>query len=462
VVALAPVDYAVLALFFAIVLALGFSARLKSESANQIVVAGRALPLPIFVATLVATWYGGVLGTGQVFGYYGFANLTVNCLPYWVFGILFALFFARRVRSAEQISLPERIESSFGKTCGLIAAFLIAVLATPAPFIMMLGTLFALVSGLHVIPATVIAAIVSTLFVYRGGLLADARSNTLGFAMMYVAFIIILIVSISRFGAPGEIIPSLPASQRSWDAGNGLLWVLSWFVIGSWTFVDPGFHQRVVAVGSAKAARIGVLAAVGLWIVFDNLTTFTAMYATHATPNADKLGLDLFPVYGSAVLASGIRGVFFAGMFGALLAATVGYTFVSGTTLGRDLFARIKGERDRNVALPIRLGIAASTAIGIALALGARENILNLWYDMPSIVIPGLIAPVVGAYVPALRISSPLAISCMIAGCGSALAWNVFNRIHTLPISASITPIIVGLGSVLLIWGIGLVGPKAK
>jgi hypothetical protein len=50
----------------------------------------------------------------------------------------------------------------------------------------------------------------------------------------------------------------------------------------------------------------------------------------------------------------------------------------------------------------------------------------------------------------------------MMVGCASALAWNIFNSVHPIPIAASITPIIVGLGSVLLIWGIGLVGPKAK
>ncbi|MBA3726664.1 MAG: hypothetical protein H0W86_09485, partial [Armatimonadetes bacterium] len=385
----APADYVVLVLFFCSVLALGFSAKLKENSTLQLVAAGRTLTMPLFVATLVATWYGGVLGSGQLYGRFGLANLTINGLPYWTFGVLFALIMAKQVRREPQISIPERIERCYGKTCGLISAALVMLLASPAAFIMMLGSLLAISTGMEIVPATALGAIVGTLFLYRGGLLADARSNAISFVMMYTAFITILVISITRYGSPTHVASQIEPIKRAWDAGNGLPWVLSWFLVGSWTFVDPGFHQRVASVHSEKAAKRGVLLAVVFWVIFDTLTTLTAMYAMHALQPPKSLELDLFPIYGSAVLPDGIRGVFFAGMFGAILAATVGYTFISGSTLGRDLLGRIKeNATEAQLTLYTRVGLAMATVLGIVLALWAQD-IVTLWYLVPSMVIPG-------------------------------------------------------------------------
>ena len=63
---LAPADFVVLGAFFAVLLTLGFSARIKENTSLQLVAAGRKLTLPLFLATLVTTWYGGVLGTWPV------------------------------------------------------------------------------------------------------------------------------------------------------------------------------------------------------------------------------------------------------------------------------------------------------------------------------------------------------------------------------------------------------------
>jgi hypothetical protein len=57
---------------------------------------GRTLALPSFVATLVSTWYGGVLGVGEYSYRYGLSNWIVFGVPYYLGAALFAIFFARR------------------------------------------------------------------------------------------------------------------------------------------------------------------------------------------------------------------------------------------------------------------------------------------------------------------------------------------------------------------------------
>jgi SSS family solute:Na+ symporter len=463
-------DWAVIAAFFIAVFALGFSAKLKENTSLQMVAAGRALTMPLFVATLITTWYGGVLATPEFYrDYGGLATLTFNGLPYWVAGVLFALFLARRIRQEPQISIPERIERCYGRPAGLIAALFVMLLATPASYMLMLGTLLSIIFlGLPVWAGVIIGGLGSSAFLYKGGLMADARSNTAAFLMMYAAFILILAISIGRYGAPWDVIPNLPASERQWDGGRGIFFVISWMLIGTWTFVDPGFHQRVAAISTEKDARRGVMIAVVFWIIFDSLTTFTAMYATIAMRGADPemMGQALFPNYGNMVLPYGMKGVFFAGMFGALIAATVGYTFVGGTTLSRDFFARlIREPSEATITLFTRIGIAISALVGVSIAAFSKSAVA-LWYNLPSVAIPALLVPVLGAYalrrppqpmVSLLALSIPPTVATLWLVNGRRVV-NFENAIfgtQTVDQPAILTPIIVGIVVALLIWGIG-------
>lgn len=457
-------------MFFAAVLALGFSAKLKENTSLQMVAAGRALTMPLFVATLITTWYGGVLGTPEFYNDFGFGlgTLTVNGLPYWIAGIVFSIFLAKRIRSNEQISIPERIERCYGRRAALVTAVLVMVLATPAAFLFMLGTLLVVLFGLDLWLAVTIAGVGSTLFLYKGGLMADARSNLISFVMMYSAFIMILVIAIGAYGMPWEVIPQLPEAQRQWDGGYGPFVVISFMFLGAWTFVDPGFHQRVAAVKDEASARRGVLLAVFFWIVFDTLTTLTAMYGTLALQGSDpsKMGTMLFPLFGDMLLPSGMKGVFFAGMFGAIIAAIIGYTFVSGATAGRDFFARLKGVVDEpTTVLYTRIGIAIATVLGIVLAVSVA-SVVDLWYKVASLIIPGLLVPVVGAYAfkkpPAAGVAlaclviPPIAAASWLALASKAVLWEnaIFGTSNSVEPSI-LTPILVGILVALLIWGIG-------
>lgn len=464
-------DYSALGLFFLIVLLLGFSAKLRDNTALQLVAAGRRLTLPLFVATLVTTWYGGVLGMGESFGWYGLSTYTILAVPYWVFGIAFAFLMAKRVRQEEQISIPERMERCYGKTAGLISSVLVLLLATPASYILMLGILIHLIfPGVPLVTAIALGGIGGTLFLYKGGLLADARSNLIAFLMMYAAFAVILVTAIVKFGSPAEMIAKLPESHRAWDGGQGLLWVLSWLLFGSWTFVDPGFHQRVAAADSDNIARKGVLVSVFFWIIFDSLTTMTALYAYSVMPPPEDAKL-LFPLFGDMLLPNGVKGIFFAGMFGAILSATAGYTFVSASTLGRDFVQRIRPSiAERQVAVYVRIGIAAATLIGIVLAVTV-QSVVDLWWTVAGVIIPGLFIPVVAAYAKRGRLDGRVAVACMAGGSIGAFLWQYltyspwyqtanrsewWNGLSSSGNPASLaTPIIAGLVAAFVIWGIG-------
>ena len=80
------IDYLLIVIYLATLLALGFVKRLKKDStASQLIVGGRVLTLPAFVASLVSTWYGGILGVGEYSYLYGLSNWLVFGLPYYLY-----------------------------------------------------------------------------------------------------------------------------------------------------------------------------------------------------------------------------------------------------------------------------------------------------------------------------------------------------------------------------------------
>ena len=405
-------DLLVLGTFLAAVLALGFSARLRENTTLQFIAAGRTLTLPIFVATLVATWYGGILGIGESVGLYGLGTLVLLGVPYYLFALLYGFVLARRVRQADQISIPERLHAKFGRGAALIGSGLVFLLGTPAAHVLMLGILVQAFTGWSLVWSVIIATFGGTLFLFRGGLLADARVSLLSFAMMYIGFAIIATYCLINFpiGEAWSGFRGTPA--MTWDGGTGWITVISFLILGAWTLIDPAFHQRVTSSASPEVGRKGVFICIGFWFLFDLMTITTGMYALALLP-ADVLErmsssyegsepinkLLLYPLFGDAILPAGLKAMFLVGILGTVLTAMIGYALVSGATFGRDLIGRAFRIRDeRKLLLLSRLGIVVACVAAVLLAFMNRTSVVALWYAWGGCVIGSLLLPVISAY----------------------------------------------------------------
>src|SRR5690349_1935243 len=125
-------DYAVIALYFIAVLVIGFRTKSDDKSNIDYLVAGRTLTLPAFVATLVATFYGGILGVGEFTYRFGISSWFLNAFPYYFFIALFALFLAKRIRKSQLYTIPDKLELIYGRKVSILGAIFIFFLVTPA------------------------------------------------------------------------------------------------------------------------------------------------------------------------------------------------------------------------------------------------------------------------------------------------------------------------------------------
>ncbi|MCU0225874.1 MAG: hypothetical protein MUF27_17810 [Acidobacteria bacterium] len=205
--------------------------RQAGQGADEYLVAGRTLSLGAFVVTLVATWYGGVLGVGEYSYTYGISNWLVLGAPYYVAALLFALFLARRARASEDYTIPDLLFASYGHAAGVIGTATVFALTSPAAYLLMLGVLLRRMTGIGQGAAIVLATLFTLAYIVARGFRSVVETKGLQFVLMYGGFALLLPIAFGRAGGWTGLSASLPAEMLAWDGGRGAGWVLAWYLI---------------------------------------------------------------------------------------------------------------------------------------------------------------------------------------------------------------------------------------
>lgn len=438
---------AVVALFLAAVVVLGLLGARTRAGLTDYVLAGRALTLPSFVATLVPTFYGSALGIGESTWRYGLVNWTILALPYYVFAAVYAFFLAGRVRLQPGMTIADHLENAYGRKTAIAGALLVFLLALPADDVLMAGVLLSHLAGLTLAAGTALAALLALVVLWKGGLPSDVSANRLQIALMFGGFACVIPAALRALPL-SHLRAALPPDHASWTGSLSPARVLVWWLIAVWTIVDPSFHQRCAAAQSPETARRGILISIALWALYDLMTTGMGLYARALQPSlADPLLS--FPGLADRLLGPLARGLFYAGLASSLTAALQGHALLSSISLGKDAFGRLTR------ADGARLQAAARWALPVVLAgawLLGRElpSVIGLWYAIGSAVIPGLLLPLLGVYFPRLRVGGGRALAASIAGFGAASLW-IAARALRWPIW-DVEPMFPGLAACALVW----------
>src|SRR5689334_18356324 len=382
-------DWALIAAYFGFLAFVWWRARGARASPDDYMVASRRVTLPAFVATLVATWYGGILGVGEYSWRYGVANWLVFGVPYYVGALIFALVFASRARREALYTLPDLLARSYGRAPALVGAAAIFVMASPSAYVLMLGTLFAAMFGAPLLPCILAAAALSVFYVDKGGLRTVVWTDQVQFVLMYAGFVLILGFLVARHGGLSFLVAHVPRTHFVWHGGNGPAAIFVWYFIALSTLVDPGFWQRCYAARDPATARKGVLWSIAFWILFDFMTTATGLYARALLPKlADPVMA--FPEVANLTLPPFALGLFYLAMIATVMSTIDSYAFIAATTVSRDFWWRLRGGDNARLPQWSRVGLWLATAFATTLAL-ARQSVIDLWHDVGSVVTPTLL-----------------------------------------------------------------------
>lgn len=445
-----PADLAVILSYLALLLALGFFRSKRGlQEENDYLLAGRGLTLVPFTASLVATWYGGILGVGEFTYRYGVSNWVVFGLPYYVFALGYAFLLAERIRLAELTTIPDRFYQRYGRGPGALSAALVMILASPAPYILSAGVVLGLLFNLSWLVSVVLAAVLSLVYIYTGGFRSVIRTDLLQFTLMFAGFGVMLVLSVDRFGGLSSLTASLPPLHLSWHGGLSGQTILVWFFIALWTFVDPGFYQRCAAARSSRVAKRGILVSIVFWAVFDFLTLSTGLYARMALPHLDNPLLAL-PSLGQQVLPPLLLGLYFAGLLSIIMSTVDSLGLISAITFGRDILWRLKRRTGDSIRWT-QLGLIVTAGISVLLAW-VFPSVVRLWYAIGSVTVPGLLIPLLSTFLTEKKI--PSMTGMMAFSSGISLVWLVAGVIRGGPSPAfplGIQPFYPGL-AVSVVW----------
>jgi SSS family solute:Na+ symporter len=404
---------------------LALSAGRRGGGGVDYLLASRRLTLPAFVATLVTTWYGGILGIGEYAWRFGISTWIVFGIPYYLAAVLFAFWLAPRLRRTGAITIPDLLIAAYGRKAATVGALAVYLSTVPVAYLLMVAVLLAQITGWSVLTTVLLGAGFSALYVALSGFRAVVRTDVLQFFLMYGGFLILLPAALSLAGGLDGLWHALPQPHRTWDGGLGWQTVLVWYLIALQTVVEPSFYQRVFAARSPRIARTGVLVSVAMWIVFDFLTVTSGLAARVLLPDlADPMAA--YPVLAELALSPWMAAFFIVALFATVMSTLDSYLFIAATTIGHD-FATTSKTPD-NVRRRTRFGLVASALLAVFGAL-IFDSAVQVWHDVGSVVTATLLLPVLAIHLPLRwKPSEGGAVAAMLAAAIIASAWIVLRE----------------------------------
>jgi len=175
--------------------------------------------------------------------------------------------------------------------------------------------------------------------------------------------------------------------------------------------------------------------------VFDFMTTSTGMYARALLPDlVDPVAA--YPVLAAKVLPRALQAVFLLGLFATVMSTVDSYTFVAGTTIGKDFIWRLKGG---DIIKHSRFGLVLAGILAIVIALYFR-SVIDIWYIFGTLGTCAMLIPLSSSFSDKWRMSKRMATVSMIVSPLVALIWIVPNQFWGVDYFFGLDPIYPGLG----------------
>ena len=383
---------------------------------------GRQLTLPLFVATLVATWYGGIFGVNEITFNYGIYNFVTQGAFWYVAYLIFAFFITDKIARYNSMTLPDLTGQMFGPKSAKVSAVFTILYITPVAYVLSLGLFLHMVFGMSVLAGMICGTLFTCLYTAWGGFRSVVFSDIVQFFVMCSAVLLVVIFSMHTFGGMSFLKAHLPASHFTITGGNSWLNTFVWGFIALATLIDPSFYQRCFAAKSPLVVKRGILISTFIWFCFDICTTLGSLYARALLPHAEPGQAYFF--YSVQLLPVGLRGFFVAGILSIILSTLNSFLFIASNTLSFDLLRT----QFKNVILSNRITIFLVGIVSILLAQLFHDSFKEIWLVLGSYFSACLLIPIVAGYIYPHRISDNLFVCASLASAAVMTLWYVFPK----------------------------------
>lgn len=197
--------YLAMIFFYAIIFYIGVYASnfKRSDHPDDVILAGRKIPLFVAVFTMSATWVGGGYINGSA--EYAMSDGLAWVQAPWGYSlslILGGIFFARKMRRYEFTTLIDPLRQRFGKKMGAVLTLpaVTAEIFWTAAILTALGTTFGTVLGLDFTTSIILSAIIAIIYTALGGLWAVALTDIFQLILLIGGLLLVLPFALSHVG----------------------------------------------------------------------------------------------------------------------------------------------------------------------------------------------------------------------------------------------------------------------
>jgi solute:Na+ symporter, SSS family len=405
------VDYALVVVYFAVVLGIGFAARRRVSDSLDFFLSGRSLPawitgLAFISANLGAVEIVGMSANGAQFGMATMHYYWIGAIPAMLFlGIvMMPFYYGSKVRS-----VPEFMRRRFGTGAHLVNAisFAVAQVLIAGINLYLLAHIVQLLLGWPLWVSLVIAAVIVLSYITLGGLSAAIYNEVLQFFVIVAGLLPLTLIGLHRVGGISGLVDRVTDGGHKGDLASwpgkeltgfgssfwsvigivfGLGFVLSF---GYWTtnFVEV---QRAFATKSMSAARSTPVVGsfpkmfIPFIVVIPGIIAGVLVPAVAQAKNDSNAKFD----YNNSILLlirdtlpNGLLGVALAGLLAAFMAGMAANISAFNTVLSYDIWQQYV-RKDRPDGYYLKVGrwatvVATVIAIGTALIASGYSNLMD-------------------------------------------------------------------------------------
>ena len=386
------------------------------------------LPGAMYVSGLSASWIA--------------IGLTIGAWANW-------LYVAPRLRvytqlAKDSITIPGYLENRFGdssKMLRLISGLVIMIFFTfyVSSGMVSGGVLFQSTFGLDYHTGLIIVSLVVIAYTLFGGFLAVSWTDFVQGLIMFIALILVPIVTLIEVGGMGETIDTVNSINPAFMdifKGASVLGILSSVAWGLGYFGQPHIIVRFMAIQSVKeikkARRIGMG-----WMIFSLIGAMLTGFAGIAY--FSKYGPELknpetvFIVLGEILFHPIITGFLISAILAAIMSTISSQLLVTSSSLTEDIYKSFvkRTATDKELVFFGRLSVLIVAIIALFLSWEKNSTILNLvgyaWAGFGASFGPLILLSLFWK-----RMNRWGALAGIIGGAVTVIAWSFFGLSDTL------------------------------
>ncbi|MFF2808548.1 sodium:solute symporter [Streptomyces sp. NPDC058000] len=411
------VDYAVIVLYLAGMLAMGWWGMRRATSKSDFLVAGRRLGPVMYSGTMAAIVLGGASTIGGVgLGYqYGLSGAwMVFTIGLGLLGL--SVFFSARIARLRVYTVSEMLDLRYGGAAGIISGvvmwaytLMLAVTSTIA-----YATIFDVLFGMDRTPAIILGGAIVVAYSTLGGMWSITLTDMVQFVVKTIGVLLLLLpLAIVKAGGFAQLEARLPDDYFA-PLGIGGQTVFTYVLIYSFgMLIGQDIWQRVFTARSDKVARLGGTVAGTYCLVY---AVAGAAIGTAAKVLYPHLGSpdDAFATIVKDALPVGVRGLVLAAALSAVMSTSSGALIACATVANNDIWARVRrgtGRRSGRPEAPDRRSPEAAgphdevrgnrlfillMGVAVIVIAGALNNVVEALTLAYNVLVGGLLVPILG------------------------------------------------------------------